>query len=634
MTEKKGARSPLETAKRLLRYIARDYKASFAAVCVSIIISAVAGVAGSLFLQILIDDHITPLLAATYPDFSGLFRAICVMAGIYLLGVVTTLLYNLLMVGIAQGVLKSIRDEMFSHMQKFPIKYFDTHSHGDTMSRYTNDTDTLRQFIAISIPQVFSSLVTVVVVFCAMLYVSALLTIVVALMILVMLRVSGAVGSKSAKYFFKQQSSLGKVNGFIEEMMQGQKVVNVFCHEEEAKKDFDRLNDELCECSAAANGHAIALMPIMVNLGNLTYVFVAIAGGIMAVTGIGGLTLGAIASFLQMVRSFVGPISQMAQQLNSIVMALAGAERIFELIDEDVEEDGGYVELVNVKYKDDGLVETPERTNIWAWKQPRADNKADYTLLSGDVRLHNVNFGYKEDELVLHDISLYASPGEKLAFVGATGAGKTTITNLINRFYDIQSGTITYDGIDIKDIKKADLRRSLGIVLQDVNLFTGTIRENIRYGRLDASDEEVYAAATLANAHGFITRLPQGYDTQLGGGGGEDGDEGRVGTDLSQGQRQLISIARAAVADPPVMIMDEATSSIDTRTEMIVQQGMDGLMYGRTVFVIAHRLSTVRNSDAIIVLDHGRIIERGSHDELIEEKGKYYQLYTGAFELE
>lgn len=624
MNKKNGVKSPMATAKRLFGYIARDFKVRFIFVFVAIVFSALAGVAGSLFLQILIDNFITPLLIEAVPDFSGLFRAICIMAGIYLLGVISSFLYNFMMARISQGVLKNIRDEMFSHMQKLPIKYFDTHPYGDTMSRYTNDTDTLRQFIAVSIPQLFSSLVTIIVVFCAMLYMSIPLTLVVVVMILVVLRISGSVGAKSAKHFFVQQQSLGTVNGFIEEMMQGQKVVKVFNHEQEAEHDFDVLNDELFDSSSKANGYALTLMPITANLGNLTYVFVAIAGGVLAVTGIGGLTLGTIASFLQMVRSFMGPITQMSRELNSVVMALAGAERIFELIDEEIEDDEGYVELVNAKYKGDELIETTERTNIWAWKQPQAEGKASYTLLSGDVRFHDVDFGYKEGERVLHEINLFARPGEKLAFVGSTGAGKTTITNLINRFYDIQDGTITYDGIDIKKIKKTDLRRSLGIVLQDVNLFTGTIRDNIRYGRLDASDEEVYAAANLANAHGFISRLPDGYDTML----------GSEGTELSQGQSQLISIARAAVADPPVMIMDEATSSIDTRTEMIVQRGMDGLMHGRTVFVIAHRLSTVQNSDVIMVLEHGRIIERGSHDELINEKGKYYQLYTGAFELE
>lgn len=623
--QKSGAGASIGTsAKRLMGYIMRDHKAKFFVVFISIIISALAGVTGAMFIRVLIDDFITPLIQADDPGFAGLLSAVLTMAGIYGLGVLSTLLYNFVMVKIAQGVLKAIRDEMFIHMQKLSIGYFDTHSLGDIMSRYTNDTDTLRQFLAMAVPQLFSSIVTLVVVFFAMLYMSWMLTIVIVVMVCLMLFLSGKVGGKSSANFFRQQESLGKVNGYVEEMIQGQRVVKVFCHEEASEQGFDKLNGILCEDAIRANSYANVLMPTMLNLGHLTYVIVAIVGGVLAVTGIGGLTLGTIAAYLQMVRSFTGPIGQMSQQINSVVMALAGASRIFQLMDAQPEEDEGFVTLVNAKNEGGGLVETEERTNIWAWKQPQSEGEATYTRLSGDVRFKDVYFGYTAEKTVLYDVSLFARPGEKLAFVGATGAGKTTITNLINRFYDIDSGQITYDGINIDDIKKTDLRRSLGIVLQDVNLFTGTIRENIRYGRLEATDEEVYAAAELANAHGFIIRLPDGYDTQLGG----------DGSDLSQGQRQLISIARAAIADPPVMIMDEATSSIDTRTEMIVQRGMDGLMYGRTVFVIAHRLSTVQNSDAIMVMDHGRIIERGSHDELVAQKGQYYQLYTGAFELE
>lgn len=612
-----------DTIKRLLSYL-KIYRLRFTIVLVCILLSALAGVAGSLFIQTVIDDYISPLLLEANPVFSGLLKAVLFMAGIYLFGVLSTFFYNRLMVSIAQGILKEVRDSMFSHMQKLPIRYFDTTSHGDIMSHYTNDADTLRQMLTQSIPQMFSSIITIVAVFCAMIYTSPILTLFVVVFIALILMVTKKITGNSAKFFIAQQVSLGRLNGYIEEMIHGQKVIKVFCHEEESKHEFDKKNAELCQNATNANMFANILMPIMMNLGNLQYVLIAVLGGALAINGVGGLTLGAIASFLQLSKSFTQPIGQISQQFNSIIMALAGAERIFHLLDEEVETDGGYVTLVNAKYENGNLVESEKRTGLWAWKHPHSDGTITYTELQGHVILDDVDFGYTENKMVLHDVSLFAEPGQKVAFVGATGAGKTTITNLINRFYDIADGKIRYDGININKIKKDDLRRSLGVVLQDVNLFTGTVMENIRYGKLDATDEECIAAAKLANAHDFISMLPEGYNTIL------SGD----GSGLSQGQRQLISIARAAVADPPVMILDEATSSIDTRTEAIVQKGMDSLMKGRTVFVIAHRLSTVKNSDVIMVLEQGHIIERGTHDQLIEQKGKYYQLYTGAFELE
>ncbi len=623
----KRSKNPKKTLARLLRYFKGGYAVQFTVVLICILLSAVANVAGSMFLRVLIDDYIAPLLLQASPVFTGLIHAISLMALVYLVGIVSTFLYNRIMVSISQGILKQVRDEMFGRMQKLPIRYFDTHTHGDLMSHFTNDTDTLQQMLSQSVPQMFSSLITIIAVFIAMLVTNVWLTIFVLLGIAVMLVVVKRIGGQSARFFLEQQTALGKVNGYIEEMIGGQKVVKVFCHEEKCKEQFDVLNDALRESAKNANTFANILMPIMANIGNLLYVLVAVVGGTLALSGVVGssITIGVIASFLQLTKSFTMPVTQISQQFNSIIMALAGAERIFELMDEEPEQDNGYVTLVNAKYDKQGnLVETPDKTNIWAWKHPHEDGTITYQQVKGDVRFYDVDFGYNPDKIVLHNITLYAEPGQKVAFVGATGAGKTTITNLINRFYDIADGKIRYDGININKIKKSDLRRSLGIVLQDTNLFTGTIRDNIRYGNLDATDQEVEAAAQLANADDFIRRLPDGYDTVIDGEGGS----------LSQGQRQLISIARAAVADPPVMILDEATSSIDTRTESIVQAGMDSLMYGRTVFVIAHRLSTVQNADVIMVLQLGHIIERGNHEQLIAQHGKYYQLYTGAFELE
>lgn len=603
---------------RLLSYM-KKYWLQLVLVLVCILVSAIAGVAGSTFLQTLIDDYISPMLLDGSRDFSGLARALTRLGVLYAAGILGTLFYNRLMVVVAQGILKTIRDEMFSHMQTLPVRFFDTHASGDIMSLYTNDTDTLRQMLAQSVPQIFSSIVTVIAVFVAMVRLSIWLTLFVLAFVAVMMVITKFVGGKSGAFFVKQQNSIGAVNGYIEEMIHGQKVIKVFCHEEETKAGFDQKNEELFQNAAWANSFANILMPIMNNLGYVQYVLLAMLGGVLAFHGVGGLTLGAIAAFLQLSRSFTMPISQISQQASAIVMALAGAGRIFELLDEEPETDEGYVTLVNAEEKDGVLTEADHRTGVWAWKHPHGDGTVTYTRMEGDVRFFDVDFGYVPDKIVLHDVSLYAKPGEKVAFVGATGAGKTTITNLINRFYDLADGKIRYDGININKIRKPDLRRSLGIVLQDVNLFTGTVMDNIRYGRLDATDEECIAAAKRANAHHFIMLLPDGYNTVL------SGD----GSGLSQGQRQLLSIARAAVADPPVMILDEATSSIDTRTERIVQAGMDALMHGRTVFVIAHRLSTIQNSDVIMVLDHGRIIERGSHEKLMEEKGRYYLLYTG-----
>ena len=621
------------TVARLMGYVGR-YRLRLVLVLFCILGNTIASVTASTFIKTLIDDYITPMIGQINPDFSGLLTQLVYMACIYGVGMVCGYLYNRLMVVVAQGVLKNVRDDMFAHMQTLPIRYFDTHSHGEIMSHYTNDTDTLRQMIAQALPQVFSSIISIVAVFVAMLSQSLWLTLTVVLFTVLIMWVTGRVSGKSGKFFVKQQQSLASVNGYIEEMMNGQKVVKVFCHEGKAVEEFDRRNEELCLNATEANRFANILGPINNNMGHILYVILAVIGAGLSLSGVinvslsgagGAVTLGMIASFLTLSRSFVMPISQVSQQLSSVIMALAGAERIFRLMDEPSETDEGYVTLVNAKRDENGrLCESDHRTGLWAWKHPHSDGTTTYTELKGDIVLDDVDFGYTPEKIVLHDISIYAKPGQKIAFVGATGAGKTTITNLLTRFYDIADGKIRYDGININKIKKDDLRHSLGMVLQDVNLFTGTVMENLRFGNPDATDEECIEAAKLVNADGFIRMLPQGYDTVL------TGD----GSGLSQGQRQLISIARAAVEDPPVMILDEATSSIDTRTESIVQKGMDALMKGRTVFVIAHRLSTVRNSDAIMVLDHGRIIERGSHADLIAQRGTYYRLYTGAFELE
>ena len=624
--ELKGRRkvSPKEMGRilgRVLKYMVSSYKWQFAVVVVCIFGAALATRRGTLFMQDLIDDYILPLTQTPQPDFGPLAGALCTLAGIYCIGIICSYTYNRIMVNVSQGTMKKLRDQLFSHMESLPIRYFDTHAHGDIMSVYTNDVDTLRQLMSQSIPQVINSVITMATTAVSMILLSPPLTVISLLMVCVMAFSASKIGGKSGAYFSRQQKALGVVNGYIEEMMAGQKVVKVFCHEEKSMEQFKELTEELRVCAYNANKFASIMMPINANIGNISYVLCAVVGAVMSLSGNFGLTLGTLVSFLMLSKSFTQPITQLSQQMNSIVMAMAGAERIFKLLDETPEEDNGYVELVNAKVQADGtLTETIERTGLWAWRHPhKADGTVTYTKLEGDVTFDDVDFGYTPEKIVLHNIKMYATPGQKIAFVGSTGAGKTTITNLINRFYDIQDGKIRYDNININKIKKSDLRRSLGMVLQDTHLFTGTVMENIRYGRLDASDGECIAAAKLANAHDFIKRLPDGYNTML------TGD----GSNLSQGQRQLLAIARAAVADPPVLILDEATSSIDTRTEMLVQQGMDRLMQGRTTFVIAHRLSTVRNSDCIMVLEHGRIIERGTHDQLIEEKGKYYQLYTG-----
>jgi ATP-binding cassette, subfamily B, multidrug efflux pump len=612
--------NPGKIFKRLIGYVAKSYGIHLVAVAVLILVSVLMNVQGTLFIQRLIDDYITPMLGSESPDFTALAYAILRVGCFYAIGIVAAYLYNLLMVYVTQGTLRNLRNDLFSHMEKLPIKYFDTHSHGDIMSVYTNDTDTLRQMISQSMPQVFNSAITIVSVLISMIILSVPLTIVTLLMVVIMLVATKKVAGLSGRYFLQQQKDLGKVNGFIEEMMNGQKVVKVFCHEEKNIEEFRELNDNLYNSANNANYLVNIVGPVNAQLGNVSYVVCAIVGGILALSGVSGLSLGSLASFLTFNKSFNMPINQISQQFNSIVMAMAGAERIFRMMDEVPEKDEGYVTLVNVREENGRLVESAERTGRWAWRhEHQADHSVDYVELKGDVVFENVDFGYNDEKIVLHEVSLYAQPGQKIAFVGSTGAGKTTITNLINRFYDIQDGKIRYDGINVNKIKKADLRRSLGIVLQDTHLFTGTVMDNIRFGKLDATEEEVIRAAKLANADGFIRHLPEGYQTML------TGD----GANLSQGQRQLLAIARAAVADPPVLILDEATSSIDTRTERIVQDGMDKLMKGRTTFVIAHRLSTVKNSDCIMVLEQGRIIERGTHDQLIDEKGRYYQLYTG-----
>lgn len=620
------AKDPKKTISRLLGYLGR-YRRTLVVVVVCIVLSAVAQAASASSLGTLVDGYITPLLAQTQPDYQPLIRFLIMMAGIYLVGMAASFLYNFLMVRVGQGVQKTIRDEMFTHMQTLPIRYFDTHPAGDVMSRYTSDIDTLRQMLSQAIPQCISSVATLVVVFAAMLITSPILTVVLVLTVSVIVLVTKAVAGKSARFFIGQQTILGQVNGYVEEMISGQRVVKVFCHEEQTKKEFDELNDQLRRNAFRAGAYSNVMGPVNNNLGYIQYAILAIVGGLLAVYSEGSLlTLGRLIAFLTLSRSFNQPILQVSNQINAIVMALAGAERVFDLMDEPSEEDHGYVKLVNAQIGDDGTI-TPcaRHTGHWAWEHPhKADGTVTYTELKGDITMFHVDFGYVPEKTVLHDVTLYAKPGQKIAFVGATGAGKTTITNLINRFYDIADGKIRYDDININKIRKSDLRRSLGVVLQETNLFTGTVMDNIRYGNLEASDEDCIRAAKLANAHDFITRLPQGYDTPITGNGSR----------LSQGQRQLIAIARAAVADPPVMILDEATSSIDTRTEKLVQDGMDALMKGRTVFVIAHRLSTIMNSDCIMVLDHGRIIERGTHDDLIAQKGTYYQLYTGMVELD
>ena len=613
-----------KTIKRLMSYIYGHAKGLFILAAVCVLISTAANAGGSMFIQILIDQYIEPLLLTEHPVFSGLIRVLLLMGGIYLIGAVCTLLYSQFMVNISQGCLKDIRDDMFNHMQTLPIRYFDTHTHGDIMSHYTNDTDTLRQFISQALPQMFSCAVSVIFSFCIMLYYSVPLSLVVVMVTICILFITRYIAGHSTRYFARQQLSLGNINGYIEEMLEGQKVIKVFCHEKKAQDGFDKKNEQLYEDAKNANRYANILMPVLSQIGNLQYILLAILGGYLVLKGNGTITAGVVVAFLSLSKSFSMPIQQISQQMSMVSMALAGAQRIFDLIDEEPETDEGYVTLVNARETDAGLCECQEYTGIYAWKHPHHDGTVSYVRMKGDVRMTEVDFGYVPEKRILHGVTVYAEPGQKVAFVGSTGAGKTTITNLINRFYDIEDGKIRYDGININKIKKADLRRSLGIVLQDTCLFTGTVMDNIRYGNLDATDKECIAAAKLANADAFIRRLPDGYDTMLFG----------AGEDLSQGQRQLLAIARAAVANPPAMILDEATSSIDTRTEKMVQSGMDELMKGRTTFVIAHRLSTIQNSDVIMVLDHGHIIERGNHESLIAKKGTYYQLYTGAFEME
>ena len=614
------------TVKRLLKIITEKYKKHLVLVFICIVISSVVSVSAPLFSKKIIDDYIVPLLGTENPVFDGLKSLILIMCGVFLLGIITTFIYNRIMVIIAQGTLKKIRDTMFAKMQKLPIRYFDTVPHGDVMSHYTNDTDTLEQMISQSLPQLVSSVLSLITVTISMFALSWQLTLFIFLFVGVMLKVTMSITKRSGTYFIGQQETLGKVNGYIEEMINGQKVVKVFNYEDRAKESFDKLNENLYNNMVNANKFANILMPVLNNLGNIEYVLVALLGAVLAISGkVPTLTIGTIASFLALTRSFNQPIRNVSSQANTVVIAIAGATRIFKLIDEEPEVDEGYVTLVNAKIDEKGNIsETEERTGRWAWKYPHHDGRLEYIELKGHIEMENVDFGYEPDKEILHNISLYAKPGQKIAFVGATGAGKTTITNLINRFYDVEDGKIRYDGININKIKKEDLRRSLGLVLQETNLFTGTIKDNIKYGKLDATDEEVIQAAKIANAHEFISMLPNGYDTML----------TQNGSQLSQGQRQLLAIARCAINDPPVMILDEATSSIDTRTEKLVQEGMDKLMDGRTVFVIAHRLSTVRNAKAIMVLEHGNIIERGTHEQLLEEKGQYYQLYTGVFELE